>query len=89
VALCSKGEKEAGLEELTKAVLIDAGYARGWYTKALAEAELGREADAVVSVGRAIANGSALSDRELSQAHGLLEELSDKVAHPTQGVSPR
>lgn len=83
VALCFQGGEEAAIQELTKAVGIDEGYARGWYFKALAEARLGRKTDAMTSVGRAIANGAALSVKELQEARGLLEQLSARTAPKT------
>lgn len=72
VALAFNGQAEAAVEELTKAVRIDKGYARGWYLKAQIEARLGRTADAAASAGRAAANGSALSAQELEGVRALL-----------------
>ena len=40
VTLCQKGEEEAALEQVARAVQIDEGYARGWYIKALIESHL-------------------------------------------------
>jgi Tfp pilus assembly protein PilF len=76
VALCFEGEEETAVEELAKAVRIDEGYARAWYLKAQLEARLGREDDAAVCVGRAIAHRSALSAHELQGARKLLDSLS-------------
>jgi Tfp pilus assembly protein PilF len=72
VALLLDGKEEAALEELTKAVRIDEGYARGWYLRAQVEAGLGRAADAAASAGRAAANGSALSAQEMEGVRALL-----------------
>jgi len=58
--------------ELAKAVRIDTAYARGWYLKAHIESRLGRAAEAVASAGRAVANGAALSARELEAVRALL-----------------
>jgi tetratricopeptide (TPR) repeat protein len=76
VTLCQKGEEEAALEQVARAVQIDEGYARGWYIKALIESHLGLEDDAKISVRRAIANRSALSDQELQNARELLDRFS-------------
>jgi tetratricopeptide (TPR) repeat protein len=76
VTLCQRREEEAALEQVTKAVRIDEGYARGWYLKAVIESHLRLEDDAKISVGRAIANRSALSDQELRNAQELFDEIA-------------
>jgi tetratricopeptide (TPR) repeat protein len=75
-ALSFDGEKELALEQVTKAVSIDEGYARGWYLKALVEADMGRMEDAAASARRAAANSSGLSDHDLEEVRALIKELS-------------
>jgi tetratricopeptide (TPR) repeat protein len=89
VALCLDGQKESAIQKLSKAVRIDAAYARAWYLKSRIEADIGRISDAAASVGRANAHGSALSAEELQGARELLEQLSDRVTGRTEGTSPR
>ncbi len=89
VALCLDGQKEAAIEELSRAVRIDEGYARAWYLKARIEADMGRADDAAASVGRANAHGSALSAEELQGARELLRELPIRVTRQTGNTSPR
>jgi tetratricopeptide (TPR) repeat protein len=76
VTLCQKGEEEAALEQVSKAVRIDEGYARGWYLKAVIESHQGLEDDAKMSVRHAIENRSALSDQELQNAREFFDQLS-------------
>ena len=75
VALVVGGDGEAAVEELAKAVRIDAGYARGWYLKAQIEARLERSTDAVASARQAAANSSSLSDQEAEGLRALLDNL--------------
>ena len=71
VALLFDGKEEAAVKEVSKAVRIDEGYARGWYLKAQIEAHLGRTADAAGSARRAAANGSDLSAQESDGVRAL------------------
>ena len=70
----SEGDAEAAVQELAKAVRVDAMYARGWYLKAQIEARLGRTADAAVSARCAIANKSSLSSNEVVGLQAFVQE---------------
>jgi tetratricopeptide (TPR) repeat protein len=71
-ALYFDGEEELALEQVTNAVSIDEGYARGWYLKALVEADMGRMEDAAASARRAAANSSGLSDHDESRGLSIV-----------------
>ncbi|WP_038378512.1 serine/threonine-protein kinase [Bradyrhizobium elkanii] len=89
VSLFFDGEKELALEQVANAVRLDEGYARGWYLKALIEAEIGRIEDATASARRAAANGSALSDHDLEKVYDLIKELSGNTRAAPEEAPPR
>ncbi|MEQ9173361.1 MAG: tetratricopeptide repeat protein [Alphaproteobacteria bacterium] len=72
VALLLTDSEDAAIKELTKAVLIDEGYARAWYLKAQVEKRLGRTGDATASARRAAANISNLDSHEREGLRALL-----------------
>lgn len=75
VSLLFTDTELAAINELTKAVCIDEGYARAWYLKAQLEKRLGRAGDSIASARRASENAADLNTHERAGLRALLEPI--------------